>query len=140
MVSRWNEVITSSLERGARKALLDAGASSESIVTLEVPGAFELPLACKWAAQSGKYDAVIALGVVIRGDTPHFDYVAGEAAAGIRHVALKTGIPVMFGVLTVNELSQAEERAADGPDNKGYEAALSAVEMAVLKSSLIEPF
>ena len=94
-----------------------------------VPGAFELPLAARAAAQTGKFDAVIALGVVIRGDTPHFDYVAGQAAQGLMRASLDTGVPVMFGVITADTPEQAEERCGTARDNKGYEAALSAIEM-----------
>lgn len=117
------------LADGAKAALTEAGAVESSIRTFSVPGAFELPLACLKAAQSGKFDAVIALGVVIRGDTPHFDYVAGQAAEGIMHAGITTGVPVLFGVITANSLEQALARSGVGEDNKGYEAALSAVEM-----------
>src|SRR5688572_33449683 len=101
-------------------------------MTFEVPGAFELPLACKWTAETRQYDAIIALGVVIRGDTPHFDYVAGQAAAGIMQASLLTGVPVMFGVITADNSEQADARCGERADNKGYEAALSAIEMANL--------
>jgi 6,7-dimethyl-8-ribityllumazine synthase len=97
-----------------------------------VPGAFELPLACLKAARSGRFDAVIALGVVIRGETPHFEYVAAQAAAGVMQASIETGVPVMFGVITADKLDQAEARAGEKVDNKGYEAALSAIEMATL--------
>lgn len=128
VVSRWNHDLTSKLERGAFEAFRQAGAGA-AIEVFRVPGSFELPLASLKAAQSGRFDAVVALGVVIRGDTPHFEYVAGQAAAGIMQAALQTGIPVMFGVITANTVEQALERAADGTDNKGYEAAVSAIEM-----------
>ena len=124
VVSRWNDGYTSRLEEGAREAL--AGAD---ITTLVVPGAFELPLAAKAAAETGRYDAVVALGVVIRGDTPHFEYVAGQAAAGLMRASLDTGVPVMFGVITADTHEQAEARCGEREDNKGYEAALSAIEM-----------
>ena len=129
VVSRWNRELTSKLERGATEAFTQAGAGDAGIEVFSVPGSFELPLASLKAAQSGKFDAVVALGVVIRGDTPHFDFVAGQAAAGIMQAALQTGIPVMFGVITANTVEQARERAGDGIDNKGYEAAVSAIEM-----------
>jgi len=129
VVSRWNHELTSKLERGATEAFTHAGAGDAAIEVFSVPGSFELPLASLKAAQSGKFDAVVALGVVIRGDTPHFDFVAGQAAAGIMQAALQTGIPVMFGVITANTVEQARERAGDGIDNKGYEAAVSAIEM-----------
>jgi 6,7-dimethyl-8-ribityllumazine synthase len=129
VVSRWHGGLTSKLADAAVKALEGSGADAASIETFRVPGAFELPLACLKAAESGKFDAVIALGVVIRGETPHFDYVAGQAAAGIMDAAMRTGIPVMFGVTTADTLAQAEARAGEGDDNKGHEAALSAIEM-----------
>ncbi|MBV9242221.1 MAG: 6,7-dimethyl-8-ribityllumazine synthase [Acidobacteria bacterium] len=123
VVSRWNHDYTSRLETGAREAL--AGASADTYV---VPGSFELPLAAKAAAQTGRFDAVIALGVVIRGDTPHFDYVAGQAASGLMQASLDTGVPVLFGVITADTHEQAEARCGVREDNKGYEAALSAIE------------
>lgn len=132
VVSRWNEGSTSRLCEGAKNALLRAGADEVSIEIFVVPGAFELPLASLEAAQSGDFDAVIALGVVIKGDTPHFDFVAGQAAAGIMNASLKTGVPVMFGVITADTTEQVEERSGDGEDNKGFEAAVSAIEMANL--------
>lgn len=129
VVSRWNASITGKLEEGAVEALREASAVSDSIEVFHVPGAFELPLACLKAARSGKFDAVIALGVVIRGDTPHFDYVAGQAASGIMQSSMQTGVPVMFGVITADTLQQALDRSGEKADNKGFEAALSAVEM-----------
>lgn len=132
VVSRWNDVFTSKLADGARQALHEARAGDEAIETFYVPGAFELPLACLHAAGSGRFDAVIALGVVIRGDTPHFDYVAGQAAAGIMQASMLTGVPVLFGVITADNVEQTVARCGAKADNKGYEAALSAVEMANL--------
>ena len=105
------------------------GASKNAVEVFTVPGAFELPLACIKAAASGDFDAVIALGVVIRGDTPHFDHVAGQAASGIMQASLSTGVPVLFGVITADNEQQADDRSAEKEDNKGYEAALSAIEM-----------
>jgi 6,7-dimethyl-8-ribityllumazine synthase len=124
VVSRWNDGYTSRLEAGAREALVNA-----EVVTFVVPGAFELPLASRTAAETGKFDAVLALGVVIRGDTPHFDYVAGQAAAGLMRASLDTGVPVMFGLITADTHEQAGARCGSRDDNKGYEAALSAIEM-----------
>ncbi len=129
VVSRWNDVLTSKLENGAKEALINAGAAENSIQVFGVPGSFELPLICLKAAQTGEFDAVIALGVVIRGETPHFDYVAGQAAAGILRASMDTGVPVLFGVITAETARQAEQRAGKKADNKGYEAALSAVEI-----------
>lgn len=133
VVSRWNDALTSKLAAGAREALTEAGVLDDSISTYQVPGAFELPVACQRAIESGgDYDAVIALGVVIRGETPHFDYVAGQAAAGILQVSLNTGVPVMFGVITADTMQQAIDRTGEKADNKGYEAARSAMEMVAL--------
>jgi 6,7-dimethyl-8-ribityllumazine synthase len=129
IVSRWNHELTSKLLGGALEALKEAGAAERDIGVFGVPGSFELPLAALTAAKSGDFDAVIGLGVVIRGDTPHFDYVAGQAAAGIMHASLQTGVPIMFGVITADTAQQAIERSGERSDNKGYEAALSAIEM-----------
>jgi len=132
VVSRWNSVFTDKLLSGAEEALLQNGATETDIRVFKVPGAFELPLASLKAAESGKFDAVIALGVVIRGDTPHFDYVAGEAARGITEAGLRSGIPVMFGVITADNEQQVIQRCGEGRANKGYEAAVSAIEVANL--------
>lgn len=129
VVSLWNDTLTSKLADGAVEALYESGADPESINIFHVPGSFELPVACLKAAASGSFDAVIALGVVIRGDTPHFDYVAGQTAAGVMQAAIQTGIPVLFGVITADNTEQAKERSGERSDNKGFEAALSAVEM-----------
>ena len=132
VASRWNDFLTSKLVDGATDALASAGASEGDVEVFMVPGAFELPLAAKKAAESGKFDAVIAIGVVIRGETPHFDYVAGEAAKGVSNVSLETGIPVMFGVVTTDTVEQAINRSGLKAGNKGYEAAMAAVEVANL--------
>lgn len=129
VVSRWNDTLTSKLADGAVEALYEAGADPQSIEIFRVPGSFELPVACLKAAQSREFDAVIALGVVIRGDTPHFDYVAGQAASGVMQASIKTGVPILFGVITADNLRQAKKRSGERSDNKGFEAALSAVEM-----------
>ena len=129
VVSRWNAFITSHLEGGALDVLRRMGAADESVTIIRVPGAFEMPIAVQKAASSGKYDAVIALGCVIRGSTPHFDYVAGEVSKGMSRVALDTGVPVAFGVLTTDNIEQAVERAGTKAGNKGAEAALAAIEM-----------
>jgi 6,7-dimethyl-8-ribityllumazine synthase len=132
VVSRWNDELTSRLAAGCSSALASAGVDPDSIEIFSVPGAFELPLASRKAALTERFDAVIALGVVIRGDTPHFDYVAGQASAGIMNVGLETGVPVLFGVVTADNLEQAIARSSADEHNKGHEAALSAVEMAEL--------
>lgn len=132
IAARFNDHIVERLHAGARRGLARIGVADSDVIEAWVPGAFELPLAAKVLAQSGTVDAVICLGVVIKGDTPHFDYVCGEAARGIQQAQLDTGIPVMFGVLTVNTEQQALDRASDGIDNKGDEAAVGAAEMALL--------
>ena len=136
IVSRWNDFLTSKLLQGAVDALESFGADKGSIEIFKVPGAFELPLASLKAAKTGRFDAIIALGVVIRGETPHFDYVAGEAARGIGNAALQTGVPVMFGVVTANTLEQAINRCGVKAGNKGYEAASVAVEIVDLYSQM----
>jgi 6,7-dimethyl-8-ribityllumazine synthase len=136
VVARFNAFITGRLEEGAVGALLRAGVRAQHVTVARVPGAFELPVAAQCLARSGRFQAVIALGCVIRGDTPHFEYVAGECARGLAAVALDTGVPVSFGVLTVETVEQAIERAGPGPGNKGAEAALGAIEMAGLLAAL----
>lgn len=129
VAARFNDDVVSPLIDGARATLLEAGANDEDIVTLRVPGAFELPLAAKWLAQSGIYDGIVALGAVIRGETPHFDYVCNEAARGLNNVALDHGIPVGFGVITADDADQAMARAGGAVGNKGEEATLAVIEM-----------
>jgi 6,7-dimethyl-8-ribityllumazine synthase len=132
VVSRWHGRLTSRLANRAIDALKSRDADDAAIESFSVPGAFELPLACLKAAETGRFDAVIALGAVIRGETPHFDYVAEQTAAGIMQAAMQTGVPVLFGVITADTVAQAEARAGDENDNKGYEAAMAAIEMAAL--------
>ena len=129
VVSRFNEEITRGLLAGAREALAEAGVREDDIAVVHVPGAFEIPLAAKRAAESRQFAGVICLGCLIKGDTMHFEYIADAAAHGIMRVGLDTGIPVTFGVLTTLTDEQAERRAAPGPDNKGREAALAALGM-----------
>jgi 6,7-dimethyl-8-ribityllumazine synthase len=134
VVSRFNEFITARLLEGAEDALARHGAKAEDIEAVKVPGSFEIPLLAKRLARSGRYDAVICLGTVIRGATPHFEYVASEVSKGIAQVSLETGVPVSFGILTTDTIEQAVERAGTKSGNKGWDAALSAIEMAqVLK-------
>lgn len=132
VASRWNDFLTSKLIDGAVEGLESLGAGERDVEVFMVPGSFELPLTARKLAEAGEYDAIIALGVVIRGETAHFDYVAGEAAKGIGQVSMETGVPVMFGVVTANTLEQAINRCGVKAGNKGYEAALSAVEVANL--------
>jgi 6,7-dimethyl-8-ribityllumazine synthase len=136
IVSRFNDFICSRLMEGATDALIRHGSDEEKIDIIKVPGAFEMPLAAKKLAQTGSYDAVICLGAVIRGATPHFDYVAAEVSKGIASVALESDIPVTFGVLTTENLEQAIERAGSKSGNKGYDAAMAAIEMVNLFKEL----
>jgi 6,7-dimethyl-8-ribityllumazine synthase len=136
VVSRFNEFITSKLLSGAEDALKRHGVNEEDVTIVWVPGAFEIPLAAKKLADSQKYDAVITLGTVIRGATPHFDYVSNEVAKGVANVALQSGVPVIFGVLTTDTIEQAIERAGTKAGNKGWEAAVNAIEMANLYREL----
>lgn len=136
IASRFNAFIVESLIAGASDVLLRHGIPAGQITLIRAPGAFELPLVVKQAAESGRFDAVVALGAVIRGGTPHFDYVAGECVKGLGQVSLSSNLPVAFGVLTVDTLEQAIERAGTKAGNKGAEAALSALEMVSLLRQL----
>jgi len=127
LCARFNPAVTDGLRDGAVQALREMGAAASRISVFDVPGAFELPLAAKAAARSGRFDAVVALGAVIRGDTDHYEHVAREAASGLAAAAFETGVPVSFGVLTVRRARQALDRAKPGADNKGAEAARAAV-------------
>jgi 6,7-dimethyl-8-ribityllumazine synthase len=132
VVSRFNEMITGRLLDGALQTLRRHGADLAAVTRVEVPGAWEIPVAARHLADSGRYAAVIALGCVIRGDTPHFEYVAGQAAEGLMRVSLDSGVPIGFGVLTTENLEQALDRAGGKAGNKGAEAAEAALEMANL--------
>ena len=132
IVSRFNTDVTDGLLNGARAALAEAHVRDEDITLVRVPGAFELPVAAERLAGTGRFDAIICLGCVIKGDTMHFEYISAAASHGIMDVSTRSGVPVAFGLLTALDDEQARARAADGPDNKGREAALAAVEMATL--------
>lgn len=132
IVTRWNSFVVESLLEGAVDSLVRHGIEESDIEVFRIPGAFEMPLAVKRVAETKKYDAVVALGAVIRGGTPHFEYVAGECVKGLGAVSLDTGIPVAFGVLTVDTIEQAIERAGTKAGNKGEEAAMSVLEMVQL--------
>jgi 6,7-dimethyl-8-ribityllumazine synthase len=132
VVSRFNDFVTGRLLEGARAALDDAGVAPGDVEVLQVPGAFEIPMAAQRIAETGKVDAVVCLGCLIRGATPHFEYIAAACANGITAAAASTGVPMSFGVLTTNSAEEALERAAPGPSNKGREAADAALEMARL--------
>ena len=136
VISRFNEFISHKLLDGAMDCLLRHGADEKNISVYWVPGSFEIPLLAQKIASSGKYNAIICLGVVIRGDTPHFEYVASEVTKGIAQVSLHTGTPVAFGIITADTIEQAIERAGTKAGNKGWDAALSAIEMADLFKKL----
>jgi len=136
VVSRFNELVSGRLLSGARDALERHGVAGDAIETAWVPGAFEIPLVAKRLAESGKYDAVVCLGAVIRGQTPHFDYVAGESAKGIAQISLASGVPVIYGIVTTDTLEQAIERAGLRAGNRGGDAATAAIEMANLLREL----
>ncbi|MFQ5827086.1 MAG: 6,7-dimethyl-8-ribityllumazine synthase [Dehalococcoidia bacterium] len=136
VVSRFNEFISARLLEGAQDALLRHGVAEADIDIARTPGSFEIPMVAKKMAQSGNYQAVIGLGAVIRGGTPHFDYIAAEVSKGIALVALETGVPVIMGVITADTLEQAIERAGTKEGNKGFDAAVNAIEMANLMAAL----
>ena len=129
VVGRFNSLITDRLLAGAIDALQRSGVPEGSITVVRVPGAWEIPLTVQALAKTGKYDAIVCLGAVIRGDTPHFDYVAGQSASGVAHVALAFGMPVVNGILTTNTVEQAMDRAGVKSGNKGFDAAMTAIEM-----------
>ncbi|MCI8703551.1 MAG: 6,7-dimethyl-8-ribityllumazine synthase [Anaerotignum sp.] len=136
VAARFNEFIVSKLISGAEDALLRHGADSDNITLAWVPGAFEIPFAAKQMAHSGKYDAVICLGTVIRGSTSHYDYVCNEVSKGVASIGLESGVPVLFGVLTTENIEQAIERAGTKAGNKGYDSAMAAIEMVDLQRKL----
>ena len=136
LVSRWNSFVVEHLKDGAIDTLLRHGIDPSQITQIYAPGAFEFPLAAQKIARSGKYDAIIALGAIIRGGTPHFEYVAGEATKGLAQVAMDSGIPVAFGLLTVDSIDQAIERSGTKAGNKGVEAAITALEMVSLLAKI----
>ncbi len=129
VASRWNDSLVSRLIEGALDALVELGADSDRVEVFRVPGAFEIPLCALKTAESGRFDAVICLGVIIRGQTPHFEYIAAEAARGIGEASIKTGVPLLFGVITADNVDQAVDRAGVKLSNKGFEAATAAVEV-----------
>ena len=136
VASRWNDLIVSRLVGGAQEALRRLGANENHIVTVRVPGSFEIPLVAKRLASSGKYDAIICVGAIIRGETPHYDYLAADVTKGISAVALETGVPMAYGVITADTVEQALDRAGLKAGNKGFEAAMTAIEMANLLKEL----
>ena len=136
VVARFNDFVTDRLLAGAKDALLAAGAPDAAVDTVSVPGAYEVPQAARAAAATGSYDAVVCLGCLIRGETPHFEYISESVAHGIMSASAETDVPMSFGVLTANSAEQALERAVPGSANKGWEAAMAAVEMATLRRAL----
>ncbi|MCP4550695.1 MAG: 6,7-dimethyl-8-ribityllumazine synthase [Bacteroidetes bacterium] len=136
VISRFNEFISSKLLSGAIDALIRHGAKDGDIETIWVPGAFEIPMIAKKLAEVGSYDAIICLGTIIRGDTPHFDFVAAESAKGIAQISLSANIPISFGILTTNDVEQAIERAGLKSGNRGFDAAVTSIEMANLMKHL----
>jgi len=135
-ISRFNELLSSRLLSGAMDGLTRHGVDADDVDVAWVPGAFELPLAAKTMATSGQYDVVLVLGVIIRGGTPHFEYVAGEVSKGVAKISLETGVPTMFGVITADSIEQAVERAGTKMGNKGWDAALAGIETAKVIKSL----
>ncbi|MDZ7729565.1 MAG: 6,7-dimethyl-8-ribityllumazine synthase [Dehalococcoidia bacterium] len=138
VVARWNGFITEQLLEGAQRTLAERGVTGDAVPVIRVPGSFEVPAAAQWAAASGKVDAVICLGAVIRGETAHFEYVAGAAQQGCLNVTRDTGVPAVFGVLTVDTTEQALERTGGKEGHKGEESAATAIEMANLRRQLAE--
>ena len=136
VVSKYNDFVTDRLQTGALAALAASGVKDEDITVIRVPGAFEIPTAARLAADTNEFDAVVCLGCLIRGATPHFEYISSAVAHGLTAASGATGIPMAFGVLTTNSAEEALERAVDGPSNKGWEAAQAALEMAVIATDL----
>jgi 6,7-dimethyl-8-ribityllumazine synthase len=136
VVSKYNDFVTDRLQAGALAALSSAGAAAGDITIVRVPGAFEIPLAAQHAGESGRFDAIVCLGCLIRGETPHFDFIASAVAHGVTEAAAATGVPMAFGVLTTNSVEEALARAVEGPGNKGHEAATAAIHMAEVVAQL----
>jgi 6,7-dimethyl-8-ribityllumazine synthase len=139
VVAQYHAFVTDRLQAGAVAALLAAGVSSDDVAVVRVPGAFEIPIAAQHAAKTGRYSAIVCLGCLIRGETPHFEYIASAVAHGLTAAAAATGVPMAFGVLTTNSVEEALARAGDGSGNKGHEAATAALAMASIVATLDEP-
>jgi 6,7-dimethyl-8-ribityllumazine synthase len=135
VVSKYHDFVTDRLQAGALAALEAAGARAENVTLVKVPGSFELPMAARSAAQSGAFDAIVCLGCLVRGATPHFEFIASAVANGLAVAAGETGVPMTFGILTTNSIEEALQRAEEGPSNKGWEAASAAVEMAAVSAA-----
>jgi 6,7-dimethyl-8-ribityllumazine synthase len=136
VVSKYNDFVTDRLQAGALAALAAAGVDANNVTVVRVPGAFEIPMAAQHAAETGRFDAIVCLGCLIRGETPHFEYISSAVAHGLTTAAAATGVPMGFGVLTTNSVEEALARAADGSGNKGHEAAVAAIEMADVVAQL----
>lgn len=136
VVAKYHDFVTSRLQAGAIAALTAAGVAEESVTIVRVPGAYEIPIAAQHAAETGAFNAVVCLGCLIKGETPHFDYIASAVSHGLTDAAAATGVPMAFGVLTTNSVEEALARAGDGPSNKGWEAAAAAIEMAGVVAQL----
>lgn len=136
VVSSYHDFVTDRLQAGALAALAAANVATDRVTVVRVPGAFEVPIAARRAAETGQFDAVVCLGCLIRGATPHFEYIASAVAHGLTAAAADTGVPMTFGVLTTNSVEEAIERAGEGPSNKGWEAAAAALEMATIVAQL----
>ncbi len=139
VVSRYNDFVTDRLRAGALEALAESGVAAADVAVLDVPGSFEIPMAARRAAATGRFDAIVCLGCLIRGETAHFEYIAAAASHGLMAASAETGVPMTFGILTTESAEQALSRAGSGPSNKGWEAATAAVEMAVLFRRLAPP-
>jgi 6,7-dimethyl-8-ribityllumazine synthase len=139
VVSKFNDFVTERLQAGALAGLKACGVAADDVCVIKVPGAFEIPFAAKEAAERGRFAAVVCLGCLIRGETPHFDYIASACSHGIMQASAATGIPMTFGVLTTNSVEEAIDRAGEGPSNKGWEAAVVAIEMATLQRTIRQP-
>jgi 6,7-dimethyl-8-ribityllumazine synthase len=137
VVSKYNDFVTDRLQAGALAALASAGVAPDDITVVRVPGAFEIPLAAQHAAESARFDAIVCLGCLIRGETPHFEYISSAVSLGLTTAAAASGVPMSFGVLTTNSIEEALARAGDGPGNKGHEAAMAAIEMAEVVAQLM---
>jgi 6,7-dimethyl-8-ribityllumazine synthase len=139
VVSKYHDFITDRLQAGALAALSAAGVPSSEVTVIRVPGAFEIPIAAQHAAETGRFEAIVCLGCVVRGETPHFEYICSAVAHGLTTGAAMTGVPMTFGVLTTNSIEEALARAGDGPNNKGYEAAAAAIQVADVVAQLMGP-
>jgi len=136
VVSKFNDFVTDRLQKGALAAFQSAGARQEAVTVVHVPGAFEIPIAARLAAETGQFNAIVCLGCLIRGETPHFEYISSAVAHGLTQASADTGVPITFGVLTTNSAEESLARAGDGPANKGWEAAVAAIEMAAIAAQL----